>query len=326
MLIRELKKRVSDGASFENRRDEDVDFYEILNQIQGVRVLKNEPMSQHTTFRIGGPADFFVSVKDCNARARVSAACREEEIPLIILGNGSNVLVSDAGIRGVVAAFERPEHPIRILEKTDEGQRIEIPAGALLSAAARAIAQEGLEGFEFAAGIPGTLGGAVLMNAGAYGGEIKDCIESANSFADGTMVSREAKDLKLSYRHSIFMENGETVVFATFFFKYGNKEEIFKKIDELNARRREKQPLEYPSAGSTFKRPEGNFAGKLIQDAGLAGVAVGGAMVSPKHCGFIVNCGGATAADVKNLMDEVIAKVEKEFQVRLEPEVRLLGF
>ncbi len=290
------------------------------------RVLQNEPMSLHTTFRLGGPADYFVYVQDAFELARVQTVCKDAKTPFYMIGNGSNVLVSDNGIRGVVGAFERPEHPILITEKTAEGERVEIPAGAMLSAAAKAIAAEGLKGFEFAAGIPGTLGGAVLMNAGAYGGEIKDRIESATVLSDGKLVTRSKEELDLSYRHSSIMDSGETVVSATFFFEYGDKEEILSTIEELSEKRRAKQPLEYPSAGSTFKRPEGYFAGKLIQDAGLAGFGIGGAEVSAKHSGFIVNKGNACASDVKQLIDEVIKRVEESFGVTLEPEVRFLGF
>jgi len=305
-----------------------VDFYEQLTGIApNIRVLKDEPMKAHTTFRVGGPADYLVYVSNAaelKAVLELGGLCGLESF---ILGNGSNLLVSDEGFRGLVVAFERPEHPIHIIEKTENGETVEIPAGAMLAAAARAVASEGLAGFEFAAGIPGTLGGAVLMNAGAYGGEIKDCLISASILTkDGQVQEFTKEELELSYRHSILMENGGVVLSATFAFTYGEKEEINSKIEEFNARRREKQPLEYPSAGSTFKRPEGYFAGKLIQDAGLSGHLIGGAQVSEKHCGFIINKGDATAADIKYLIDFVITRVADSFGVTLEPEVRFLGF
>ncbi len=300
-------------------------FKELKAAIEG-RVLQDEPMSLHTTFKVGGPADYFCIVKNAEELLKVQKILEGAGVTPFIIGNGSNLLVADEGIRGCVIAFERPEYPIRIFDKTAEGVSLEIPAGALLSAAAKAIAREGLKGFEFAAGIPGTLGGAVLMNAGAYGGEIKDSLLSAKTFKNGEIFTRSKDELELGYRHSKLMETGEIVLSAEFFFEYGDKDEILAKIEELNAKRREKQPLEFPSAGSTFKRPEGYFAGKLIQDTGLAGFSVGGAQVSEKHCGFVINKGNATASDVKQLIDEVTKRVNEKFGVTLEPEVRFLGF
>lgn len=305
-----------------------MDFYESLKTyLPDVRVLRDEPLSKHTTFKVGGPADYLIYVKNAAELSAVLTLCKTEEIKSFVLGNGSNLLVSDDGFRGAVITFERPEHPIRILEKNGEGEIIEIPAGALLSAAARAIAAEGLKGFEFAAGIPGTLGGAVVMNAGAYGGEIKDAVVSALVLtAEGEIKELSREELDLSYRHSSIQKNGSIVISAKFIFEYGNRDEINSVIEELNAKRREKQPLEYPSAGSTFKRPEGYFAGKLIEEAGLRGHALGGARVSEKHCGFIINSGDATATDIRELINYVIYKVNETSGVTLEPEVRFLGF
>ncbi|MBO7402737.1 MAG: UDP-N-acetylmuramate dehydrogenase [Lachnospiraceae bacterium] len=300
-------------------------FKELKAAVEG-RVLKDEPMSLHTTFKVGGPADYFMIIKGADELAKVEKILETYGVPAFVVGNGSNLLVSDEGIRGCVITFERPEYPIRIYDKSAEGVNVEIPAGTLLSAAAKAVAREGLKGFEFAAGIPGTLGGAVLMNAGAYGGEIKDSILTAKVFRDGEILTLSKDELSLSYRHSSLMETGGVILSAEFFFEYGDKDQIFARIEELNAKRREKQPLEYPSAGSTFKRPEGYFAGKLIQDAGLAGFSVGGAAVSEKHCGFVINKGGATASDVKKLIDEVIQRVQESAGVTLEPEVRFMGF
>ncbi len=303
-------------------------FFEQLSNIAPqVRILKDEAMKNHTTFRVGGPADYLVYVSNAAELKAVFEAGKSENLDIFVLGNGSNLLVSDEGFRGVVVAFERPEHPIHIIDKTENGETIEIPAGAMLSAAARAVASEGLKGFEFAAGIPGTLGGAVVMNAGAYGGEIKDSLVSALVLeSDGSLRERTAEELELSYRHSVLQTEGGVVISATFSFEYGNPEEIQGKIEELAAKRREKQPLEYPSAGSTFKRPEGYFAGKLIEEAGLKGHQIGGAQVSEKHCGFIINRENATAADIKYLIDYVIMRVADGFGVTLEPEVRFLGF
>lgn len=305
-----------------------MDFYEnLMTYLPDVRVLRDEPLSKHTTFKVGGPADYFIFVKNASELAAVLTLCKTENVESFIIGNGSNLLVSDEGFRGAVIAFERPEHPIRILEKSGEGEIVEIPAGALLSASARAIAAEGLQGFEFAAGIPGTLGGAVVMNAGAYGGEIKDAIVSATVLTPSGEITELCKDvLDLSYRHSAIMESGCIVISAKFIFEYGNRDEINSVIEELNAKRREKQPLEYPSAGSTFKRPEGYFAGKLIEEAGLRGHSLGGARVSEKHCGFIINSGDATATDIRELINYVIYKVNETSGVTLEPEVRFLGF
>lgn len=313
-----------------------MDFYaELLNIVGKDSVLREEPLRLHTTLRIGGPADFLVKPESEDVLAAVLQCCKKYKVPHFILGNGSNLLVSDAGYRGVVIKLWKSEEAVSVLndssvmaEYTGTAVRtvVKITAGTMLSRAAMAIANLGLKGFAFAAGIPGTLGGAVVMNAGAYGGEIKDCIVSARVMDSNGKITEVSKDeLKLGYRTSVIQGTDFIVLDATFAFEQGNKETILSEIDELNQRRRDKQPLEYPSAGSTFKRPEGYFAGKLIMDAGLAGYRVGDAEISTKHCGFAINRGNATAAEFYRLMQDVTAKVREEFGVTLEPEVRLLG-
>lgn len=313
-----------------------MDFYaELLNIVGKDSVLREEPLRLHTTLRIGGPADFLVKPESEDVLAAVLQCCKKYKVPHFILGNGSNLLVSDAGYRGVVIKLWKSEEAVSVLndssvmtEHTGTTVRtvVRIAAGTMLSRAAMAIANLGLKGFAFAAGIPGTLGGAVVMNAGAYGGEIKDCIVSARVMDSNGKITEVSKDeLKLGYRTSVIQGTDFIVLDATFAFEQGNKETILSEIEELNQRRRDKQPLEYPSAGSTFKRPEGYFAGKLIMDAGLAGYRVGDAEISTKHCGFAINRGNATAAEFYRLMQDVTAKVREEFGVTLEPEVRLLG-
>lgn len=313
-----------------------MDFYaELLNIVGKDSVLREEPLRLHTTLRIGGPADFLVKPESEEVLAAVLQCCKKYKVPHFILGNGSNLLVSDAGYRGVVIKLWKSEEAVSVLndssvmtEHTGTTVRtvVRIAAGTMLSRAAMAIANLGLQGFAFAAGIPGTLGGAVVMNAGAYGGEIKDCIVSARVMDSNGKITEVSKDeLKLGYRTSVIQGTDFIVLDATFAFEQGNKETILSEIEELNQRRRDKQPLEYPSAGSTFKRPEGYFAGKLIMDAGLAGYRVGDAEISTKHCGFAINRGNATAAEFYRLMQDVTAKVREEFGVTLEPEVRLLG-
>lgn len=302
---------------------------EVLQDLKKIvtpeRVVCGEPLRNHTTFKIGGPADYFVITKNAEETAAVIQYCNQQSLPILMIGNGSNLLISDAGIRGVVVKQEdNPEE--FIITNCEEGYLVTGGAGMNLSAFAMKIANEGLTGFEFAAGIPGSLGGAVYMNAGAYGGEIKDCIRSARVLTkEGEIISLPREELELSYRSSIIQKKGYYVIDATFLFQKGNQKEILSKIEELNRARKEKQPLEYPSAGSTFKRPEGYFAGKLIMDAGLRGYRVGGAMVSEKHCGFVINTGNATAKDVLQLIKDVQRSVKEKFGVTLEPEVRLIG-
>lgn len=285
------------------------------------RVLFEEPMSRHTTFRIGGPAEVFLIPESYGQIQKILKLCKEEKIPFFILGNGSNLLVSDFGYRGAIIQMDRNMGEIRL-----EGNEIHACAGALLSSIAVAAKKASLTGFEFAGGIPGTLGGAVMMNAGAYGGEMKDVLKEVTVMnAEGDIIVLPADKLEMGYRTSIIKTAGYMVLEAVISLEKGREEEIQAKMKELSDRRIEKQPLEYPSAGSTFKRPEGYFAGKLIMDSGLGGYRIGGAQVSEKHCGFVINAGGATAKDVVELMDHIIATVKEKFGVTLEPEVRFLG-
>lgn len=292
----------------------------LLEQFPQVEFHLDEAMSRHTTFKIGGPAEVYVEPAISQA-VELITYCRQEKIPYTILGNGSNVLVSDEGLPGVVISFGKSAATITL-----EENRITAESGALLSQVAHAAAKAKLTGLEFAAGIPGTIGGAMMMNAGAYGGEMNQVVVSADVLlADGTRETWSREQLQLSYRHSRMMEEEAIVLSAELELSIGNPEEIAAVMEDFRGRRQDKQPLEYPSAGSTFKRPEGYFAGKLIMDAGLAGYRVGGAAVSEKHCGFVINRGQATARDVYQLMQDVSAKVQEQFGVTLEPEVRLLG-
>lgn len=298
---------------------------EFRNQLCGIvgsdNTYLDEPMSRHTTFRIGGPADYYVTPHSKEEIRDVIQACREAQIPYYILGNGSNLLVGDKGYRGVVIQIFKNFSDIQV-----EGLGIRAKAGALLSRIAKTAMTNGLTGMEFAAGIPGTLGGAVMMNAGAYGGEMKDILKEAVVLTEnGEFLPLTAEELELGYRTSVIAKKRYFVLEAKLALKKGASEEIQAIMEDLHGRRVSKQPLEYPSAGSTFKRPAGYFAGKLIMDAGLRGFSVGDAQVSEKHCGFVINKGRATAEDVRNLMDEVIRKVQETSGVTLEPEVKMLG-
>lgn len=285
------------------------------------RVFTEEAMSQHTTFKIGGPADYFLMPDKGEDVGRVIKICKEKEIPYFILGNGSNLLVGDGGYRGAVIQIYRNMSSVTV-----EGNEIRAQAGALLSAVAAAAKNASLTGFEFAGGIPGTIGGAVVMNAGAYGGEMKDVLTEVTVMnAEGDIFTLPTEELELGYRTSIIKTAGYIVLEAKIRLKEGDLEVIRETMKDLTIRRTTKQPLEYPSAGSTFKRPEGYFAGKLIMDSGLAGYQVGGAQVSEKHCGFVINAGDATARDVRTLMDNVRDIVYKKYGVTLEPEVKFLG-
>ena len=285
------------------------------------RVFTEEAMSQHTTFKIGGPADYFLMPDKGEDVGRVIKICKEKEIPYFILGNGSNLLVGDGGYRGAVIQIYRNMSSVTV-----EENEITAQAGALLSAVAAAAKNASLTGFEFAGGIPGTIGGAVVMNAGAYGGEMKDVLTEVTVMnAEGDIFTLPTEELELGYRTSIIKTAGYIVLEAKIRLKEGDPEVIRETMKDLTIRRTTKQPLEYPSAGSTFKRPEGYFAGKLIMDSGLAGYQVGGAQVSEKHCGFVINAGGATARDVRTLMDNVRDIVYKKYGVTLEPEVKFLG-
>ena len=303
-----------------------MDFYHKLSEAAGVdHILKDEPMSAHTTFRIGGPADYFVVPEDAASLGRGVALCRAEGVDYFITGNGSNLLVGDGGYRGVVFHICHTMDDVAYEEKGTE-LLVEAGAGVMLSSLARQVSSKGYTGFEYATGIPGTLGGGVTMNAGAYGGEISDNLLWAELMDETGAVLRLERDrLKLSYRHSVMMEQSLVVLRAGFSFTKGDAMAITEKVAELSRSRKEKQPLEYPSAGSTFKRPEGYFAGKLIQDCGLKGFRVGDAMVSEKHSGFVINVGHATAADVMTLIRHVQQEVDRQFCVRIEPEVRMIG-
>ena len=296
-------------------------IYETLCGICGAaHVLVREPMSRHTTFRTGGPADLLVQ-PEAEQIAPILEVCRNEEIPWTVIGNGSNLLVGDGGIRGVVLEIGKQMSDVVI-----EGTVITAGAGAMLSSIASRAAAAELTGMDFASGIPGSLGGAVVMNAGAYGGEMKDILQKVTVLTpDGTVQTLSVEELELSYRHSIIPEKGYLVISAILELQPGNADEIQSIMDDLKEKRVSKQPLEYPSDGSPFKRPEGYFAGKLIQDAGLRGFRVGGAQVSEKHCGFIINRDQATSTDICQLMQQVSEIVYEKFGVRLEPEVKKNG-
>lgn len=285
------------------------------------RIRTEEAMSRHTTFRIGGPVQYFVTPKDAKELAACVALCRETGVPWFILGNGSNLLVSDRGWRGAVISTEN----LNALKVS--GTVLHAGAGCLLSQAARRAKDEGLTGFEFAAGIPGTVGGALVMNAGAYGSEIKDVLVSTLVLdSDGTIHTLPAGELGLGYRTSRIPGEGYVVLEAEFQLREGDRENIGKRMEELAFLRKSKQPLQYPSAGSTFKRPVGYFAGKLIDDAGFRGFQIGGAQVSEKHCGFVINKDHATAEDVLELCEEVKRRVKAQAGVELELEIKRLGF
>ena len=293
-----------------------------LRQIVGEDgVLVDEPMSAHTTFEIGGPADLFVIPDDIEEACKAIAACREAGEECFVLGCGSDLLVSDEGYRGVVIALSDG-----LLNVSVEGEEMTCQAGVSLREASEMACELGLAGLEFACGIPGSVGGACFMNAGAYGGCIADILSSVCALMpDGSLANIPVGELALGYRKSRVRDEGLVVLSATFRLREGRPEDIRARMDDLTQRREEKQPLDRPSAGSTFKRPEGHFAGKLITDAGLKGYQHGGAGVSSKHAGFVVNLGGATAADVRAVISHVQDEVERQFGVRLEPEVRFLG-
>ncbi|HAQ51751.1 MAG TPA: UDP-N-acetylenolpyruvoylglucosamine reductase [Lachnospiraceae bacterium] len=292
----------------------------LLTIVDKDNVLLDEPMSRHTTFRIGGNADVLVEISR-DEIVDVIKLCCSENVPYTVLGNGSNVLVGDKGIRGVTISIGKRMSNITVVSDV-----IKAEAGALLSRAANFALNEKLSGMEFAAGIPGSVGGAVLMNAGAYGGEIKDILVSADVLTpEGVVKCYSCQDLDLSYRHSRIMDEGGIVLSAEFRLTVGDYDNIKSLMQDFNSRRIEKQPLNYPSAGSTFKRPKGYFAGKLIEDSNLRGYKVGGAMVSEKHCGFVINYENASANDVRVLMEDVSKKVYEDSNVRLEPEVRFIG-
>jgi len=285
-----------------------------------LEIRKHEQMSKHTTFRIGGPADLYITPK-ANQVADIVKLCRQTGVPFFVFGNGSNLLVSDKGIRGVVIEIGK-----NMKQVTVEDTVIKAQAGATLGMIAGEAAKAGLTGMEFASGIPGCLGGALVMNAGAYGGEMKQIVTEVECLTeDGERITLSGEEMEFGYRTSLLSKKPYIAMSATMKLTPGKEEEIRQRMQELNAQRLSKQPLEYPSAGSTFKRPEGYFAGKLIMDAGLAGYHVGDARVSEKHCGFVINTGNATAADVRQLMTDVDRIVKEKFGVGLEPEVKFIG-
>ncbi|HHT64069.1 MAG: UDP-N-acetylmuramate dehydrogenase [Bacillota bacterium] len=285
------------------------------------KIYKNEDMKNHTTFKTGGPADLMIKPGNISELQAVMKYIIKERTPYIVLGHGSNILVSDKGIREVVLKVEDNLNNIQVI-----GEKIVAEAGALLTDVSFQAQKHGLSGFEFACGIPGTIGGAVVMNAGAYGGEMKGVLEEVQVLTrDGEIRTRKVNELKLGYRTSIIQNNGDIVLKAALSLKKGDKNEIKKLMDELTIRREQNQPLEYPSAGSIFKRPEGYFTGKLIQDAKLSGYQIGGAQISTKHAGFIINKNNATTTDILNIIKHVQEEVKKIFNVDLETEVRFIG-
>ena len=302
-------------------------IYEILSEALGNEYVRlDELMSKHTTFKIGGKADIFVTPQNITSLKDVIDICNRENVTFYIIGKGSNLLVGDKGFRGVIICLYNTLDNVDIVDNNENVSVVTAGAGIMLSKLANIIADHSLEGFEFASGIPGTLGGAVTMNAGAYGGEIKDCIVSAKVMdRQGNILELDKDALELGYRKSVIMTKEYIVLESTFEFKKGQISAIKDKMYDLNQRRKDKQPLEYPSAGSTFKRPEGYFAGKLIMDSDLRGYSVGDACVSEKHCGFVINKGNASAKDVKDLMTYVDNTVYEKFGVHLEPEVRMIG-
>lgn len=299
------------------------DFLNHKNEICSLaeHVFFDEPMKKRTTFRIGGPADIFVEAQNTDEIIAVVNYCKSHNIPFMIMGNGSNMLVSDKGIRGVVIQVGKRMNEVKI-----DGETVDAQAGIMMSSLSSIILKAGLSGFEELSGIPGTLGGGIYMNAGAYGGELKNVIVSV-TYIDraGNIKTSPCSELDFSYRHSMFEEGGYVILSCILKLHKGNAEEIAAKMQDYTNRRNEKQPISMPSAGSTFKRPEGFFAGKLIQDSGLKGFSIGGAQVSEKHSGFIINTGNASACDVLALIKHVQDTVFCKFGVKLEPEVRLIG-
>lgn len=284
------------------------------------RILLQEPMKLHTTFRIGGPADCMVCLENEEQLCRVQKYLRLVDVPYTVVGNGSNLLVSDNGYEGIVLEIGRHMSKIEVKDCY-----LEAEAGALMSQVAKAAKEHGLTGLEFAAGIPGTIGGGAVMNAGAYGGEMSQVVTTVTVVnRNGEVMELDNSTMEFGYRTSVIQNQPFVVTKVTFRLQPGDPEQIAAKMEELAQRRREKQPLEYPSAGSVFKRPEGHYAGQLIMEAGLRGYSVGGAKISEKHCGFIVNTGNATAEDVKDVIWEVQRRVKERFHIDLEPEIKFL--
>jgi UDP-N-acetylmuramate dehydrogenase len=307
---------------YHDRSNKVADFYsEAVNLTGEGKIKKNELLSRYTTFKIGGAADYVAEPENAEEIAGLIVLCKKYNVPYFILGNGSNILVSDQGYRGLIIHILTGMNDICV-----EGTRISAQAGASLIKVSRIAKENSLTGMEFASGIPGSVGGAVYMNAGAYGGELKNIVSSVKVMnSAGDIYDIPCDDMDFSYRHSIVEEQNLIVLEAVFDLKKGDIAEIDSEMKKLSEARLAKQPLEYPSAGSTFKRPEGYFAGKLIMDAGLRGAAVGGARISDKHCGFVINTGGATASDVMGLVEHVQQTVYKKDGIMLELEVKKLG-
>lgn len=284
-------------------------------------ILRNEPMNRHTTFRVGGEAECMILVQKEEELVKLIPYLREMNKDYFILGNGSNLLVGDKGYQGVVIKLVQEMQEIRV-----SGNIIYAKGGALLSKVAAAAKEYSLTGMEFASGIPGTIGGAMVMNAGAYGGDMSQITESVRVMdREGQIVELNKEAMEFAYRSSVIKKEPLVVLGVKLRLEIGDAASISSLMEELSKKRRSKQPLEYPSAGSTFKRPEGYFAGKLIMDAGLSGFRIGDAMVSEKHCGFVVNAGHATAAEIRAVIDEVRQQVYDRFQVKLEPEIIFIG-
>lgn len=295
-------------------------YDEIGLRIHVSRIFVEEPMWRHTSFKVGGPAKFLVTPKTVEELVSIVELCVESEWPYLILGNGSNLIFDDEGYSGIVIKISTFLSKIQVI-----GDQIKAQSGALMAAVSSKAMEHSLTGFEFASGIPGTLGGAVFMNAGAYGGEMKDIVDSVTVLCgDGKLKKRKVEDLDFAYRHSIFQSNDEIVVEVTLNLTKGDKTAILEEIKTLAHKRNSKQPVTYPSAGSVFKRPEGHYAGQLIDEAGLRGVSIGGAQVSELHCGFIINTGDATAKDIMKLISKVQNDVYVKSGIMLEPEVRFV--
>ncbi len=295
----------------------------ILQELTGKEhVWTDEPMKDHTTFRVGGCARYLVEPQSAEQLQKIIQACQKAGMPFYLVGNGSNLLVSDNGYDGVII------HLFKNMAKAEvKGVCLYLEAGVLLSRAAHLACREGLTGLEFASGIPGTVGGALVMNAGAYGGEMKDVVRRVKVLtAEGMFREYTGEEMRFGYRKSRLSEEQSVVLEAVFELRTGSTEKIQEKMDQLKEQRVKKQPVEYASAGSTFKRPEGYFAGQLIQEAGLKGFSIGDAQVSEKHCGFIINRGKATASQIRELIETVQRKVYEDAGVRLEPEVKFLGW
>ena len=295
-------------------------LYNAIAEFAPGRVLMNEPMCRHTTFRVGGPADVMFFPQSSEELQRAMALARAQGADALVIGNGSNLVVRDGGVRGLVIVLG--EHMARI---GVEGACLRAQAGAMLARVSAAAQEAGLSGLEFASGIPGTLGGGCAMNAGAYGGQLSDVLSCAAVLLDGEVRTLSRDEMQMSYRSTLPLRVGGIVLEAAFELHADDPAEIMARMKDLNARRRDKQPLNLPSAGSTFKRPEGHFAGALIEGCGLKGARVGGAQVSEKHAGFIVNTGGATASDILGLIALVQRRVLAETGVALETEVRIVG-